>query len=375
MRIGIYTQPLRYNYGGLLQAWALQTLLRRLGHDVVTFNPDQYKHIVWTRKPLVYAKRIALRLLGNPIEIRKEVRENREHDLKMQYLKPFIDSNIKTKTFRNTKELSPIDYDTLIVGSDQVWRPIYNRSFGTSIGNAFLDFATEWKVRRIAYAASFGTDEWEFTEKQTQLCKQLAQKFDAISVREESGINLCWNHLGVQAVHVLDPTLLLKREDYEKLIVHGQTTQSPKGDMLCYILDETDEKNRIIKYIADNKGLVPFIAHSRVFSKTASLKEMIQPPVEQWLRNFIESKFVVTDSFHACLFSIIFGKPFLVIGNKERGLARYKSLFKMLSLEKHLLYSIQDYNNDDSYEITEETTNRLNVLRNSSIHFLTDALK
>ena len=85
--------------------------------------------------------------------------------------------------------------------------------------------------------------------------------------------------------------------------------------------------------------------------------------------------FIVTDSFHACLFSIIFGKPFLVIGNKERGLARYKSLFKMLSLEKHLLYSIQDYNNDDSYEITEETTNRLNVLRNSSIHFLTDALK
>ena len=350
MRIGIYTQPLRYNYGGLLQAWALQTLLRRLGHDVVTFNPDQYKHIVWTRKPLVYAKRIALRLLGNPIEIRKEVRENREHDLKMQYLKPFIDSNIKTKTFRNTKELSPNDYDTLIVGSDQVWRPIYNRSFGTSIGNAFLDFATEWKVRRIAYAASFGTDEWEFTEKQTQLCKQLAQKFDAISVREESGIDLCLNHLGVQAVHVLDPTLLLMRDDYEKLIADGQTTQSPKGDMLCYILDDTDEKN-------------------------ASLKEMVQPPVEQWLRYFIESKFVVTDSFHACLFSIIFRKPFLVIGNKERGLARYKSLFKMLSLEKHLLYSIQDYNNDDSYEITEETANRLNVLRNSSIHFLTDALK
>lgn len=375
MKIGIYTQPLRYNYGGLLQAWALQTVLRRLGHDVVTFNPDQYKHIVWTRKPLVYAKRIALRLLGNPIEIRKEVRENREHDLKMQYLKPFIDSNIKTKTFRYTKELSSKDYDTLIVGSDQVWRPIYNRSFGTTIGNAFLDFATEWKVRRIAYAASFGTDEWEFSEKQTQYCKQLAKKFDAISVREESGIDLCRNHLGVQAVHVLDPTLLLLRDDYEKLIATGQATQMPEGDMLCYILDETDEKNLFINSIAEEKGLVPFRAHSRVFSKTASLNEMIQPPVEQWLRNFKESKFVITDSFHACLFSIIFRKPFVVIGNKERGLARYKSLFKMLSLEKHYLYSLQDFKNKDSYEITEETENKLNVLRNSSFKFLTEALK
>lgn len=375
MRIGIYTQPLRYNYGGLLQAWALQTLLRRLGHDVVTFNPNQYKHIVWTRKPLVYAKRIALRLLGNPIEIRKEVRENREHDLKMQYLKPFIDSNIKTKTFRNTKELSPNDYDTLIVGSDQVWRPIYNRSFGTSIGNAFLDFATEWKVRRIAYAASFGTDEWEFTEKQTQLCKQLAQKFDAISVREESAIDLCREHFGVQAVHVLDPTLLLIRDEYEKLIDNGQTTQSLEGNMLCYILDETDEKDLLIKQIAEDKGLVPFRAHSRVFSNHAILEEMIQPPVEQWLRNFKESKFVVTDSYHACLFSLIFRKPFLVIGNKERGLARYKSLFKMLSLENHLLCSIKDYSNAITYEITEETLDRLNLLRNSSFKFLTEALK
>ena len=101
------------------------------------------------------------------------------------------------------------EYDAFIVGSDQVWRPSYNQH----LEQAFLNFTENWKnVKRIAYAASFGVDNWEFTKKQTKECKRLVQKFDFVSVREDTAVNLCKEHLGIEATHVLDPTLLLSAD-------------------------------------------------------------------------------------------------------------------------------------------------------------------
>ena len=374
MRIGIYTLPLHCNYGGLLQAWALQMVLRQMGHDVVTFNLDQYEHLPWMQMPFIYANRITKRLLGRPVEIRREKRRNRERNMIMQNLKPFIDSNIRTKVFRDVNELSSKDYDVLISGSDQVWRPQYNETFSQTIENAFLEFAQNWKVRRIAYAASFGTDEWEFTEEQTARCSNLVRKFQAVSVREQSAIRMCKEYLGVQAVQTLDPTFLLHRTDYEVLIEDGLPTKAPTGDMLCCILDSTEEKDLLIKRIAQSKGLTPFRGHSRVFDKYVGLEERIQPSVEQWLRNFRDASFVVTDSFHACVFSIIFGKPFVVIGNEDRGMARYMSLFAMLSLENHLVRSAKDYDPHCSYDVGDGVNSKLDLLKSSSMKFLCDAL-
>ncbi len=82
----------------------------------------------------------------------------------------------------------------------------------------FLDFVKGQNVKRLSYAASFGTDKWEFTPQQTAICSPLAQKFDLVTVREGSGVKLCKDHLGVNAVHVLDPTMLLTKEDYISLI-------------------------------------------------------------------------------------------------------------------------------------------------------------
>src|SRR5690606_19965537 len=101
--------------------------------------------------------------------------------------------------FRNNR------YDAVIVGSDQTWRPRYS----PNIYNYFLDFLRDENVRRIAYASSFGTDKWEYNDKQTDRCSKLAKEFDMISVREKSGVDLCIRHLGVEALAVLDPTLLL----------------------------------------------------------------------------------------------------------------------------------------------------------------------
>ena len=373
MRIGIYTQPLRYNYGCLLQAWALQTVLRRMGHDVVTFDPCPYLSLPRTKMPFVYAKRAIKKIYGQNVTIRREEKFNREHDLKIQNLKSFIDANIQKAEFTKVTDIKEGDFDVLMAGSDQVWRPKYNRSYGRTIENAFFDFAQQWKhVKRIAYAASFGTDDWEFTNEQTTRCSELAKLFSAISVREQSGIALCKERLGVTATHVLDPTMLLDRKNYEELIAQCPDTHSPSGNLLCYILDETEQTTNIINHIAKEKGLTPFRANSKVTDKNADISEKIQSPVEQWLRNFKDAELVVTDSFHACVFSIIFGKPFVVIGNKNRGISRYESLFAMLSMDVHPIFSVEDViSMNTNYD---EVYYQLDKQRNKSICYLEQSL-
>src|SRR5690606_15864360 len=109
------------------------------------------------------------------------------------------------------KALNNIGFDTYIVGSDQCWRPKYS----PNITNYFLDFLNDKQnVIRISYAASFGTSDWEFNEPETKMCRDLIQKFDAVSVRESSGIELCQKYLDKEAQHVLDPTMLLELDDY-----------------------------------------------------------------------------------------------------------------------------------------------------------------
>lgn len=375
MKIGIYTQPLRYNYGGLLQAWALQTVLRRMGHDVVTFDPCPYKRISWKQKLVVYTKRFIKKLLRYPVIIKAEEKFNKEHDIKIQNLKPFIDANIRRVEFNDVRDIQVQNFDVLIAGSDQVWRPKYNRSYGRTIENAFFDFVGRWDGLRIAYAASFGTDEWEYTEEQTKSCSELVKHFSAISVREQSAIALCEKHFGVSATNVLDPTMLLDKCDYEKLILNAQNTSSPSGNLLCYILDDTELSDKLIKKLSAEKGLVPFRANSKVTDERAKIDEKIQPPVEQWLRNFKDAEFVVTDSFHACVFSIIFGKPFVVIGNEKRGLSRYDSLFSTLSMSNHLIQSVEEFDPMCSYSIDNATYQRIDELKHYSLKYLVESLK
>ena len=211
----------------------------------------------------------------------------------------------------------------------------------TTIENAFLAFAKDWDIKRIAYAASFGSDEWEYNSEQTRLVAEYIRKFNVVSVREVGGVKMCLTQLKVEAIHVLDPTMLLSKEDYISLIKKAEIKPS-KGNLLCYILDETKEKQDIISYVAKHKNLIPFNVNSKVENLDAPIVERIQPPVESWLRGFYDAEFVVTDSFHACVFAILFQKPFVVIGNKGRGMARFHSLLEDFGLQQCLVSSYDE---------------------------------
>lgn len=336
MKIGILTLRLSTNYGGILQAYALQTVLERMGHEAYLIEEKQKTlHLPLWKAPLSYGKRILKNITGHPCSIFYEEKANREiRNLPIisQYTSKFIDKYIKRRIIENFSEITENDYDAIIVGSDQIWRPRYFQH----IERAYLDFTESWHIKRVAYAASFGTDEWEYTIKQTKKCAYMLQKFDAVSVREESGVDLCLNHFNVKATHVLDPTMLLDVKDYIKLFETAGTPKS-SGTLLVYILDESPEKAALIEKIANKRCLVPFKVNSKVDNLNAPLQKRIQPPVEQWIRGFYDAEFIVTDSFHACVFSILFNKPFVAIGNVDRGMSRFQSLLGIFGLENRLI--------------------------------------
>ena len=369
MKIGILTLPLHTNYGGILQAYALQTVLERMGHEVVVFDKPYIYEIPLWKKCLAYPKRaICKYVLKRNAIVRWEKVASYNNITVRRNTQKFINKHIHRKEIKNYSELDANDYDAIVVGSDQVWRPKY---FG-AIENAFLAFTKKWDIKRIAYAPSFGVDTWEYDNKQTENCKALVKKFDAVSVREQSGVDLCKKYLDVDAEWVLDPTMLLNAEDYIKLFRDTNTPQS-EGTVLDYILDRDDDKDTMIHKIAANTNLKPFRLNSRVEDPTAPLKERIQPAVEKWLRGFYDAKLVVTDSFHACVFSILFKKPFVVVANRERGLSRIESLLGYFGLTDRIVsnaseaMSLSDIDYDAVYE-------KLEKMRVSSKSFLQKSL-
>lgn len=375
MKIGILTLPLHTNYGGILQAYALQTVLERMGYEACVIQRPWRKQIVWWKYPLQIVKRCINRfILGYDNSIFGELRWNKNQAIIERNTQKFINNHIHAHQIRQISDIKEKDFGAIVVGSDQIWRPKYFRLHYKYIEDAFLSFTAKWNVKRIAYAASFGTDKWEYNEEESKECSRLLTLFDAVSVREKNAIGLCQKYLGRRDVqHVLDPTLLLKKEDYMSLVSQAKTECSP-GNLMCYILDLTDDKKSLVDKIANERGLNAFYTNSKVEDDNALQNERIQPPVEQWLRGFMDAKFVVTDSFHACVFSIIFGKPFVVIGNKERGMARFMSLLEMFSLHNNLICDINDYNPAYSYGINTSVDEMLDNNRQLSIQFLKNAL-
>lgn len=371
MRIGIITLPLYTNYGGLLQAYALQTVLKEMGHKPVTFTQEPHLPANRLLLPLKWIKRGLFNCIGkkkSPIFLERVFRKT--YPIVSQYTQPFIDQNINTRKVSSFRELKEQDFDALVVGSDQIWRPMYY----PHIENAFLQFAEHWKVKKISYAASFGTDCWEYTPKQTLRCRSLIRMFDKVSVREVSGIQLCKEHLNQDAVCVLDPTLLLTAQDYMPLFLKQSVPQSP-GNLLVYILDDSADKQKVID-LCKAKAYTPFRVNSKVDDLSSPLEERIQPAVEKWLRGFFDAEMVITDSFHACVFAILFNKPFLVYGNKGRGMGRFHSLLSQLGLEDRLILSPADAEKRMDLSIDWNAVNeKLNQLRAYSRDFLKECLE
>ena len=377
MKIGIITQPLHCNYGGLLQNYALQQVLEAMGHSVLTIDegvkPDSF---VWHCMSAV--KTFLLKMVGKgggrvfPHWLTEKEKNYINHNVDY-FTRKYITSSAKIPSLDDVRSyVTKESFDAFVVGSDQVWRPCYN----SSIERPFLAFTKGLSVRRISYAASFGVDFWEYTPQQTAVAVELIKSFDAVSVREESAVGLCREHLQCDAQLVLDPTMLLDKEKYVALVIAEGEPRSA-GSLFTYILDNNADKQRIIEEIAVERCLQPFaIMPQRVDAQSIrNIDNCVYPTVTAWLRAFMDADYVVCDSFHGAVFSIIFNKPFIVLANSARGNARFASLLALFGLGERMTDSTH-YEEIIHKEIDWQAVNRRKeTLRAESLMFLQNSLQ
>ena len=385
MKVAIFTLPLVNNYGGILQAYALQRALESYGFEAPVVNLKIRQRGLFSRDYLKF-------LLAKLIYFKKY--KNAEFSTLRYYAdtQRFIAQNIET-----TREIySPAalkrlfeqeKFGACVLGSDQVFNPPYFDAFENDFS---LGFAPQSCIK-IAYAASFGGESFKGA-RDLELHKANLAKFKAISVRERNGAALCESVFGISgAAFVLDPTLLAGREVFEKFISPAGAASSvkpdvaelaqrstanraeaegmqdggaaqnlngvaadiadtafsaqdtgenavcganaaQKGQIFAYILDQNERKSEILKSVSEREGL----GVREVNDKANRVS------IEEWLSLIASAQLVITDSFHGCAFSILFNKPFFAFINENRGSSRFYSLFESFELQDRAIKSASD---------------------------------
>lgn len=336
MKIGLLTLPLETGYGSIMQAFALKTALTQMGHEVILIRRLRVKK----KYPL---KRIFRRIIKKYILLQWKTiilidkKEIDEYPIITQNTQSFIDEHLKpfSPIYLSSQEFEQVNQlglDAIVVGSDQVWRP----GCMDSIEDYFL-CGVNPSIRKYAYAASFGVDFWEFSAAQTAHCKQSVKQFIQTSVREKSAVQLCQSHLDINPLWVLDPTLLFSKTFYQQYIVGHNSLYD--GKFCAFILDRNADKLALMNKLSTYLNKKFYYAANNTEDRSAPLKDRVAPTVSSWLDAFDAADEIFTDSFHGCVFSIIFEKNFYVYINQNRGSSRFSSLLGLLGL-KHRIVSV-----------------------------------
>ncbi|MBC2856171.1 polysaccharide pyruvyl transferase family protein [Cetobacterium sp. 2A] len=351
-KVGIltYQWSSNQNFGAIIQCYAVQKMIEKEGYDseLVNYTPVQ----------VGLKNKIFLFIFGKGF---------------VEFSEKFLTKTKEYKTFEELKELNE-KISTFIVGSDQVWRPIWWPSL---VSRFFFDFVDD-KNKKIAYAASFGVDRWEGDSELTEKIKKLVQRFNFISTREQSGIKVCKENFDVDAVCVLDPTMMLDKNDYQIILDDYKDKKHKEEKYIAHmLLDNTPKLTKISNEIAHYlKAKVNHIKGKEVivFGK----KKIKYNKVSQWLTYIKDSELIVTDSFHCTVFSIIFNKKFVVVSNSGRGISRLENLLSIMGLEDRFFTDIDQViksgilDEDIDYKEVEK---KLEVHKNFSREFLKKALE
>jgi polysaccharide pyruvyl transferase WcaK-like protein len=323
MKIGIITFHWGTNYGGVLQAYALQTFLKNLGHDVciINYKPNRYnKNLIKCFKTFR-----AWSYLNNYHEFLKE---KKIETFRANYLN-------RTVLYQSTKDLNenPPSCDAYITGSDQVWNPFFTiKGEGKPTTAYFLDFGNK-EVKRIAYAVSFGCKDYPDNAK--KIAKQHVDRFDAISVRENSGLKIVREMGCGNSIILPDPALLLSPKQYQ-LTIKKVEIKDPSSFVFSYFIHNKE------------KTISKLIKHFKTKAKVKRPDKFFNPySIEEWLAAIKNSSFVITNSYHGVVFSLLFKKDFIIVLTKGRlsGMNdRIYTLLNYLNLEKRIINSYDTKN-------------------------------
>ncbi len=305
------------NYGALLTGYALQQLLISLNYNALLIDNKSMN-----------------------------IKNIKEYENSFNY--EFSSKNIKA----TLPCLNRLDFENLnnemnifITGSDQVFSPTW---MGSHFDNYYLNFVSS-NSKKIAFSASFGVDKETFlnlfNDSILENIKYALTSYDVISVREESGVEICRDLFGVNAEWIIDPVFIINKSNYDELIKNSTIDFSNK--IVSYVLDTNKEYEKAYKYLSKQYNTeVVDLAYSNV-------------SVENWLAAIKNCQLFVTDSFHGMCFAIIFNKPFICVTNKKRGITRFTSILKMLGINNQCINSINEiYECDCIFNIDYRIVNK-----------------
>lgn len=303
------------NYGSAITSFAMNRVLKSFGKTVL--------------------------MLDFPI-VGKEVPKQKPNTASRRFAKHFYEESMMYPLSKYG--LFNYHCETFLVGSDQLWNWYSNKDVGSYY--FFLDFVDN-KHKKIAYSTSFGHEYVYYPENMRLKVGYYLSRFDAISVREESAVNVCGRDFGVPSVKTVDPVFLCDKSDYlEAIALSKAELHTPY--VLAYILNPDEEKINAVKFVASQKNLPYYIildgqGDFEKLKKQANDKNVLENlEISDWLKYFYNSEFIVTDSFHGFCFSIIFEKEMIAFPNKLRGLTRFESLARLTGLTERLVYSCDE---------------------------------
>lgn len=382
MRIGIVTfWQSGDNYGQLLQAWALQRYLRAMGHEPFLIRYDiagrKIRPAFWKRCVKLFLVYPACRKAAGMLRAMKEKgkRSLMEAGNRRRRFDEFRETHLAMsgRVYGSLAELrrNPPEADCYVTGSDQVWAQLLsveeNRAF-------FLDFG-DASVRRVAYAPSFSMSE--YPSRLRPLLKGCLERLDSVSVREEAGVEICGS-VGTRAVRVVDPTLLLDREDYLPLLAGGRRA-APYVYVYCPNISSPDELRwDELKSFARGSGTDILATTASGYVPGYELLggvPYVYPTVPEWLAYMDGASLVVTSSFHGVAFCVLLETPFVYVplkGRYSRGNGRVLDLLRDLGLGDRILRDGKPYAGTGiGWAEVEE---RLRALRGQSVRYLREAL-
>ena len=359
MKVAITTFHRALNYGGVLQAFALQKTIQGMGFDCeildyyCPFIENQYRGKKITK---FLIKRILSAILRNGT-----IKRNNKGFL--GFVNQYLSTSKVVYKLENISDANQV-YDCFISGSDQVWSPVC-AGFDK---NYFLEFVERGK-RRVSYAASFGRAE--IPENLREEYRDLLYKFDFISVREKSGANIIKNLLDKDVKIVLDPTLLIEKEQWKSLFGKNDART---GYVLIYLIAEDKELIRCaMKYAASTNKKVLYI-NDRIY-RTKGIENLRNVKPDEWVNLFINAGAIFTNSFHGVAFSMNFEKEFYVFKLKQN-VAVNERMINILDI-----FGLSDRfasNYEDVKKMTSIDYSRISSImtewRKTSLDYITTAL-
>lgn len=352
-----------YNFGASLQAYALQSFITSLGHDVeiINYKPDYLSHhykLLYVDNP-AYRKNIVTKLVYVIYKLPCKLYQQRRKKNFDCFTRSYLRIGERYNSFLDLKEKCP-KAQIYIAGSDQIWNPLFENGRDPAF---FLAFAPDSSYK-MSYAASFAISQLPFDV--TDFVYKNLCKFDRISVRESTGISLLESIGITTGVRVLDPVFLLERDIWDSIIQPFSLVKEK------YILVYDFERSTLIKDITLRIAIENNYKIISIYKNDYSHKVFdLSGPIE-FLNLIKNAQMVITNSFHATAFSIIFEKNFYVVGREEKVNSRMRDLLSLFSLcDRYVETSQMEYKDIDyssiRFLIKEEILKSQRFLKNSFV--------